>query len=49
MEEVVPLNTPMHQPQEALLILLALVVLAAIGFGLDRSRRMPLIYVIPES
>ncbi|MGA9919317.1 MAG: hypothetical protein WBR17_43000, partial [Paraburkholderia sp.] len=30
-------------------ILLALMVLAAIGFGLDRSRRMPLIYVIPDS
>ena len=31
------------------ILLLALAVLAAIGFGVDRSRRIPLIYVIPES
>ncbi|MFL9948983.1 hypothetical protein PQR68_23620 [Paraburkholderia agricolaris] len=49
MEKAVPLNTPKRDIKRRYLILLALVLLAAIGFGLDRSRRMPLIYVIPES
>ncbi|WP_246216120.1 hypothetical protein [Paraburkholderia agricolaris] len=49
MEEVTPLNTPKRRIDRRYFVLAALVVLAAIGFGLDRSRRVPLIYVIPES
>lgn len=49
MEEVVPHDVPKRRLRRRYLALLALVVLAAIGFGVDRSRRMPLIYVIPEN
>ncbi|ASL43963.1 hypothetical protein bAD24_I10755 [Burkholderia sp. AD24] len=49
MEEVAPLNASKRRFNKRYLALLAVVALVAIGFELERSRRMPMIYVIPES
>lgn len=49
MEEVTSLNNPKRRIERRYFVLAALVVLATTGFGLDKSRRVPLIYVIPES
>ncbi|MFM0645434.1 hypothetical protein PQR14_13990 [Paraburkholderia bryophila] len=49
MEEVAPLNAANRRVNKHYLALLVVVLLVAIGFGLERSRRMPMIYVIPES
>ncbi|WP_321841918.1 hypothetical protein [Paraburkholderia bannensis] len=49
MEEVVSLQSAPRRVRRRYIVLLAVLAFAAMVFAFDRSQRMPLIYVIPES